>query len=324
MSRRIAVGGIVLLLALSIGSLVVGAAGVSLSDALSTLIHPGDTSIAHTVIFQIRMPRICAGILVGCALGVAGTILQATFANPIVDSSLVGVSTSSAVGAAAGLLIAPASPQIPMLIGALVSGSIALIILTRVRATGLTFTLYGFALGSLAGAVLAVIGSISHGHNSRSLLSWLFGSLSLATWSGVIEIAASLAIGTFIMWSQGQTLDISSLGAQDARHIGIDINKAHRRWLAATLILIAPTVALFGAIGFVGLAAPHLARRLGAVRHQHLLPASALIGAILVVAADTLARTLTGTTETPISITLALVGAPILFVALGRMSNDGN
>jgi len=323
-NRRIFAVCILLLVALSLVSLVVGAAGVGISDALRALVGAGHSDIAHTVVLQIRLPRIAAGIVVGCALGLAGAVLQATFANPIVDSSLVGISTSSAVGAAAGLLIVPSSPQIPMLIGALVAGTLAMAILTRVRATGLTFTLYGFALGSLAGAVLAVIGSISHGHNSRSLMSWLFGSLSLATWSAVMEVGVAVVVGALILARQGTTLDISSLGALGARHIGIDINAAQRRWLFACLVLIAPTVALFGAIGFVGLAAPHLARRLGALRHRQLLPLSALIGANLVVAADTLSRTLTGTTETPISITLALVGAPILFIALSRMRHEDN
>ncbi len=324
MNRRVVFASALALAALTVASLVVGAAGVSISDALAALVGAGHSDIAHTVVLQIRLPRVVAGIVVGCALGVAGTVLQATFANPIVDSSLVGISTSSAVGAAAGLLIVPLAPQIPMLLGALAAGSLAMIVLTRVRATGLTFTLYGFALGSLAGAILAVIGSVSHGHNSRSLMSWLFGSLSLATWSAVLEVSGAVIIGALILMRQSTTLDISSLGAQSARHIGVDIKSAQRRWLLASLVLIAPTVALFGAIGFVGLAAPHLARRLGALRHRHVLPLSALIGANLVVAADTLSRTLTGATETPISITLALVGAPILFIALSRMRYDDN
>ncbi len=322
MTRRHYIGLSVILLVVSTASLVVGAAGVSLNDALHALLGSHNSEIAHSVVYQIRLPRIMAGIAVGSALGLAGTVLQATFANPIVDSSLVGISTSSAVGAAAGLLLAPSSPQIPMIVGGLISGSLALVILTRLRASGLTFTLYGFALGSLAGAVLAVIGAISHGHNSRSLVSWLFGSLSLATWSSVIEVTCALVVGAALLARQGTLLDIVSLGTQQARNIGVNTTATQRRWLFASLILIAPTVAQFGAIGFVGLAAPHVARRLGAVRHSHVLPGSALIGALLVVTADVLARTISGTTETPLSITLALVGAPVLFVVLSRMRHD--
>jgi iron complex transport system permease protein len=253
----------------------------------------------------------------------AGALLQATFANPIVDSALIGISGSAACGAALALLIAPLTYlTATSVMGALVGAVLATLILARTRHSGLRFTLFGIALGAAASALLALIGSDSSRANSRSLTSWLFGSLALTTWTSVAVVATSLALGALMLRGQSTLLDVGSFGVQGAEHLGIDMKRQRVLWLLTVTVLVAPTVALFGAIGFVGLAVPHIARMLGAIKHQLLLPVSALVGAGVLTLADTTSRTIAGPIEIPLSITLALIGAPILFIVLRGMRDE--
>jgi len=318
-------------LVIVIASLCIGAADVSLSDLMSALLHPTSTTVTHGIVWDVRLPRIAAALVCGASLAMAGAVLQATFANPIVDSGLIGISGSAACGAALALLIVPATlvtstsvtgSLISALAGALVGAALAVVILARTRQTGLRFTLFGIALGAAASALLALIGSDSHRANGRSLMSWLFGSLALATWNGVAVVTMGLLIGILLLRGQGRLLDIGSFGVLNASHVGLDMKRQRVRWLITVTVLVAPSVSLFGAIGFVGLAVPHIARMMGAINHRTLLPTSALIGAGVLTLADTTSRTIAGPMEIPLSITLALIGAPILFIVLRGMRDE--
>jgi len=304
-------------------SLCLGAASVSLPDLIDALLHPSAATTTHGIIWDVRLPRIAAALVCGASLAMAGAVLQATFANPIVDSALIGISGSAACGAALGLLIAPLTQLISASIaGALIGAALAVFILVRTRQVGLRFTLFGIALGATASALLALVGSDSHRSSGRSLVSWLFGSLALTTWSSVAAVTISLVLGALLLRGQGHLLDVGSSGPASAAHLGMDIKRQRLRWLITVTVLVAPSVALFGAIGFVGLAVPHISRMLGAVNHKALLPVSALIGAGVVTLADTTSRTIAGPMEIPLSITLALFGAPILFLVLRGMRDE--
>jgi iron complex transport system permease protein len=312
---------VVLLVAFT--SLCIGAASLSMTDLVDTLLHPTAATINHGIIWDVRLPRIAAALVCGASLAMAGALLQATFSNPIVDSALIGISGSAACGAALALLLAPATQLTQASVaGSLAGAGLAAMILARTRHTGLRFTLYGIALGAASSALLALIGSDTHRSNGRSLVSWLFGSLALTTWRSVAVVAIGLIIGTLLLRGQHHMLDIGSWGADAARHLGIDMKHQRIRWLATVTLLVAPSVALFGAIGFIGLAVPHMARMLGAVNHRDLLPVSGIIGAGVLALADTVSRTIAGSMEIPLSITLALVGAPILFVVLRGMRDE--
>ena len=306
-----------------VASLCIGAASVSLPDLMDSLLHPSAATITHGIIWDVRLPRITAALVCGASLAMAGALLQATFANPIVDSSLIGISGSAACGAALALLVAPLKQLTSASIGGSLAGAgLAVIILARSRQTGLRFTLFGIALGAATSALLALIGSDTHRANGRSLLSWLFGSLALTTWTSVALVAISVIFGVLLLRGQSQLLDVGSLGLNSAEHLGIDMKHQRIRWLVTVTVLVVPSVALFGAIGFIGLAVPHIARMLGAVNHRALLPTAALIGAGVLTLADTVSRTIAGAMEIPLSITLALVGAPILFMVLRGMRDE--
>jgi len=313
----------VVLVAVVLVSLCIGAANISLPDLLDALLHPTAATITHGIVWDVRLPRILTALVCGASLAMAGAILQATFANPIVDSALIGISGSAACGAALALLVAPlAQVTSTSVAGSLLGAALAVFILVRTRQVGLRFTLFGIALGATASALLALIGSDSHRANGRSLVSWLFGSLALTTWPGVAAVTISLVVGSVMLRGQGTLLDVGSFGLQSATHLGIDMKGQRMRWLIAVTVLISPSVALFGSIGFVGLAVPHISRMLGAVNHRVLLPVSALMGAGLLTLADTTSRTVAGPMEIPLSITMALIGAPVLFIVLRSMRDE--
>ena len=309
--------------AIVVASLCVGAANVNLMDLMNALAHPTSDTVTHGIIWDVRLPRITAALTCGASLSLAGAVLQATFANPIVDSALVGISGFAACGAALGLVVAPLALLTTASVGgALIGASFATALLARSRHSGLRFTLFGIALGATASALLALIGSDTHRSNGRSLMSWLFGSLALTTWTSVATVAGSLVLGLLLLRGQGDLLDVGSFGTQSAEHLGIDVRRQRMRWLITVSVLAAPSVAMFGSIGFIGLAVPHIARMLGAVKHRVSLPATAILGAGVMTLADTVSRTLAGPMEIPLSITLALIGAPILFAVLRGMRSE--
>lgn len=304
-------------------SLNVGAAGLTIQDFLGGLTNQTGYEFSNSVIWDVRLPRILAAGICGASLAIAGAVLQSTFANPIADSSLVGISGSAALGGALGLFVTEGPNQtIFSILGAIIVALLCIWILTRTRFTGLRFTLFGFALGAIACALLALVTADSSRANSRSLATWLFGSLSLITWQAVSILLVSLFLGTLILRNQANSQDVVSMGLESARHLGQNIDLKRKVWLLSCLALIAPSVALCGVIGFVGLAVPHVARMLGAVRHRELLPITGLLGAIVVIGADTISRTIAGAFEIPLSITLGLLGAPVLLLVLRGMPNE--
>lgn len=312
---------LIAILIAAFSSLLVGAANLSLQDLVAAVGDDAQGQLARTILFEVRLPRITSAIAVGASLAVAGAILQSTFANPLVDSSLIGISTFASLGGALALASGMSSP-LSLVTGSVVATGLAAVVLNRSTYRGLRFVLFGFALGALGSALLAVAVELGRAQSSRSISSWLFGTLSLATWTASAITAFALLIGFLLIRNQYTPLDIATLGQASAAHLGLDMSVARRRWLLTAVILVAPSVALFGSIGFVGLVAPHLARAIGAISHRHLITVSALFGALVVLAADTAARTLSTQMELPLSLTLALFGAPTLFVVLRGYRHD--
>lgn len=299
-----------------------GAAQLSLSEMWATLWAPSQHPLTYSILIDIRLPRILAGVVCGIALALSGVILQSLFGNPIVDAAFIGVSGWASCGAAASLILLPTTNTwLGPTLGAGIASVLVLIFLSKSKYYGLRFTLFGFALGALANATLAVLATTQQTTNGRSLTSWLFGSLALSTWSHVWVMTAGLAIGFALLIGQARNLDIISLGGTPATHLGVDLKKLRLRLLTATVFLVCPSVALFGIIGFIGLAVPHLARLFGFTRHHLLLPASALIGVIVMSLSDLLSRLGPSGVEIPLSLTLALCGAPVLIVTLRRLRN---
>ncbi len=324
-----------LLVVVSLGSLNLGPDYISPTAiagmALQWLpIHPARTwsDVDLTIISLVRFPRLLTAILVGAALAVTGTAFQAMFRNPLADPGIIGTSA----GASMGAILALALPiQAAWLGFSLVSmaafggalGAMFLVyFLARVgnRLPSTTLLLAGFAVSAAMNAAAALIESLSD--QLRQMYIWLLGNLDQNTTQQLVTSLPLLAIGMLGLFALAGDLNVLLLGDEQAHYLGMHV--ARRRLLILVLgsLLAGTAVALAGLIAFVGLLVPHIARILFGANHRLLLPASALLGAIFLVVADTLARMVLAPQELPVGLVTALVGAPWFLVLLRRKKGE--
>ncbi|MEU5153912.1 iron ABC transporter permease [Glycomyces sp. NPDC021274] len=276
------------------------------------------------IVWGLRAPRALLGACVGAALAVAGTAVQALVRNPLADPYLLGVASGASTGAAASILFGFGAGVLGLTGSALVGALAAIALVFAVARTG--GTLIGarlvFAGISVAFALSALTNFLIFASDSRdgarAVMFWSLGSLAQAHW-GTLPIAAAAAVViTLAMTGWGRRLDALAIGDDAAHSLGTDPTRF--RAMAALLVgfAVAAAVAVAGAIGFVGLVVPHLVRLMVGASHRLVVPASALAGAILLVWADALARTLLAPGEIPLGILTALVGTPLLIILVRR------
>lgn len=330
---------VILLLFLALGisalaSLGWGASDASLLAVARELTWGGEELSARdrVIILDIRLPRVALGILIGAALAVSGAVMQGLFRNPLADPGLVGVSSGAALGAisvivlGAGLL-APFTTAfgiyalpIAAFFGSLAVTSILYLVATRRGRTSVaTMLLAGIALGALAMAASGVLIYLADDRQLRDLTFWSLGSLAGATWTKIASagpiIVLALAAAPFL----ARSLNGLALGEATAGHLGIPVQRMKNVGVLAVAGATGAAVAVSGGIGFVGIVVPHLLRLLIGPDNRYLLPASALLGAVLLLMADAVARTIVAPAELPIGIVTAAVGAPFfLWILLRR------
>jgi iron complex transport system permease protein len=322
--------GLVLTVALAGALALAGASGavpVQAADWLA-LFEDERSGGAH-VLWDLRLPRALLAALVGAALGLAGALTQGLFRNPLADPGLLGV-TSGAVCAAALVLtvFAAATGGVPSawrpwvlpvsaFVGALavcwVLASVARW-LTPGSVAGLLLT--GLALNALTMAVVGLCSYVADDEQLRSLTFWTLGSLAGATWAVVTVLAVALAAALLQARRLAQALNALALGEATAGHVGVDVARLRRRLIVVVALLSALAVAWCGLIGFIGLMAPHLVRGVAGADQRAVLPLAALAGAVLLVLADTAARTVAIPAELPVGILTALIGAPAFLLLL--------
>ncbi|MCG2621075.1 iron chelate uptake ABC transporter family permease subunit [Arthrobacter sp. I2-34] len=315
-------------LVLSITAAVtIGPASISAFDVWgSALKHLGLGGIRlpgllDGIVWDLRLPRVLTAACVGAGLAMSGVVMQAITRNALADPYLLGLSSGASLGAVAVLLLGVAI----LLPVAAFAGAMAALVVTLALATAsgsLTPTktvLAGLAISSLASSVTSfVIFWSAQGDSYREVLGWLMGSLGGATWqSVVISAGALLVVGSPIV-AAGRILDGFAFGDASAASLGINVPAVRWVMLAAAALLTGAMVAVSGSIGFVGLILPHMVRLLVGTGHRALLPLSALAGALFLVWADTLARSVLGPVEVPVGIITALVGAPVFALLLWR------
>jgi iron complex transport system permease protein len=289
----------------------------------SALFSPG----SNEILWQIRIPRVAAAVVVGASLALAGLMAQGACNNALAEPSILGTTS----GAALGTVVA-------VLTGIVQVGSIAAIACGAVGAllaTSLTFKLanlrsqlssfaliiVGIAVSASLTAIVGLVSSMVTRADARSISFWNFGSLALITRDNLIGISGTAIIGGLIAWKIAPSLDRLSLGDATAFHLGIDVARVRLIALIALSILAGGAVSTVGSIAFIGLAAPHIARFIYGPIHRNLVIHTAVIGALLVVVADTLARTVAQPNELPIGLITSLLGAPVL-VALVTVKNN--
>lgn len=284
----------------------------------------GAATTSVEIILNLRAPRIAIALIVGIGLGAAGAILQGTFRNPLADPGIVGVSAGSALGAAIAIAVGAAYGSVAAAVGAVLGGLIAMGLVARVahehgRTEVVTLVLAGVAVTAFAAAMISV--TVAFADMSRSVSFWTQGSLSLGSWSGAAAILPLVVGGLAGALVLARSLDVLSLGDQAASTSGVNVRRTRLGALAAAVLLVAGGVAVVGVIAFVGLVVPHVVRRLIGPTHRALIVGSACAGAVLLVLADTIARTVVAPIELPIGVVTAAIGAPAFLLLIVRTRN---
>jgi len=273
------------------------------------------------IVMSIRMPRIALAAVVGFALAAAGTVMQGFFRNPMADPSIIGVSSGAAAGAVASIVVPSVLPggldlQAAAFLGALVTAFVVYAVATEGGHTPVaTLLLAGVAIQTFLGAVVSYL-LLMAGESVNDALYWLMGHLSGAGWgeAGTAALAVLPLFGVLLFYTED--LNVLLLGEEDARSLGIEVERTKRLLLATSSVVTGAAVAVTGVIGFVGLIVPHALRLVVGPDHRVLLPASAVAGATFLVATDTVARTALGGSELPVGIVTAALGAPFFLYLL--------
>ncbi|TFB98973.1 putative F420-0 ABC transporter permease subunit [Cryobacterium sp. HLT2-28] len=314
------------LLLVCAAAVAVGPADVGLADVLASvgghLGLPGMTDVpplTDSIVWQLRLPRVLTAAAVGAGLALSGAVMQSVTRNPLADPYLLGLSSGASLGAVCVVIlgVAFALPAAAFL-GAL-SALVATLSIARV---GGTITPGRAVLSGLAIAQLGAAGTSfvifwsAKGDSYREILNWLLGSLAGSSWTSVlISGSALVVVGTGIVLSATR-LDAFAFGDTAAASLGINVNATRWALLGAVALLTGAMVAVSGAIGFVGLILPHLVRGLSGPGHRRLLPLTVVFGALFLVVADTLARTVFDPRELPVGIITALIGVPVFIVLI--------
>lgn len=325
-----------ILFAVVVVALKMGAVPVSLYGLGRDLIRVAfrQTSQLSTeyklIIFDIRLPRILLGIFVGASLSVAGASFQALLRNPLADPYVLGVSSGAAVGAIVSLIIEPHLPLPPEIaalftpIGAFLGAALTvsgvyLLGRRQGQIDSSTLLLAGIITASFLSAIIMLFMSTLTGGNYRGLAFWMMGDLStplppIEAW--ILRLGFFLAAGT--IYTTAADLNLLLAGEQEARHLGVDVPRVRLVVYIAASLLTGFAVSVSGAIGYVGLLVPHVMRLIFGSDHRILLPTVAFGGAIAVVIADALARTVVSPAELPVGAMTAIAGAPLFLYLLRR------
>jgi iron complex transport system permease protein len=306
------------LLAMVALSLSVGA--TQIENLFWALLNPTSDTSAAEILWQIRIPRIATALIVGAALGVAGALAQGATNNPLAEPAILGTSAGAALAVVIGVLanvvaIGSVGAMVIAAIGALLATLLTLRFATLDRnVSPLNLVIVGLSISATISAVVGLLTTAISRSDARSISFWSFGSLALTNSSDLIGLLLFTLLGTSVALVIAPNLDLLSLGDTTARHLGIDPRKVRRLALISLAILIGAAVSTVGTISFLGLAAPHIARLIGGPKHRPLILQSALLGATILLIADTLARTIAAPNELNVGLFTALIGAPILAI----------
>jgi iron complex transport system permease protein len=315
-----------LLLAAMLVAAGVGPYRIAPTDVAAALIgrccRAADAATVDVVLFNIRLPRVIAAVLVGAALAAAGATYQTLFRNPLVSPDILGVSTGAALGAVIGILLGLPVAAIQFLgFGAGLATVAVVVTLAHALRTGgqlLVLVLAGIVVGALAGAAISLVKVLADPYDQLPAITfWLLGSLAGAKAADVAAIVPAVLAGLVPLVLLRWRIGVLSLGDDEAKALGVDVGRLRAIAIAGATLITASVVAISGVIGWVGLMVPHMARMLIGPRFDRMLPAAILLGAAFMVAIDTLART-AARIEIPLGVLTAVVGGPAFVWLLAR------
>lgn len=324
-----------LLVALSF-SLGLGAMDIPVKDVLMILLrkaglfeHYAVPEQYETVIHIVRLPRVLLGVLVGAGLGISGAAVQGIFRNPLAEPGLIGISAGASliavviialeIGVLSGL--GNLLGYYLLAFGAFAGAGIAAMLVYQISRTDgrpnvATMLLAGIAINALAGALTGLITYLANEQQLRNITFWMLGSLAGATWETVLALLPFVVIPVILLPLMGKALNAFALGEAQADHLGLKVNIVKRKVVILATMAVGAAVAVSGVIGFVGLLVPHTIRLFIGVDNKYVLPASALLGALILTLADMIARTVVSPVELPIGVITALLGTPLFLYIL--------
>jgi len=301
-------------------SLVTGSTEIAMKDAMAAVLG-APAEPAHTVVMELRVPRVLSALAIGALLAVAGTLLQALFRNPLADSYVLGVSGGSSLGALLALLVGGSLwlVQASAAAGAVLA---TLLVLALARGGGtVRVLLTGVVLASACGALVTLVLVLADNGQLRGMMFWLAGDLGWAARPWTMAGAALLATAAVSLLAR--PLDVLATGETTAQSLGLDLGRWRMIIVILAGMLTAGAVIQGGTIGFVGMVVPHLVRlAFRTAAHRVVVPAAALAGGTLLAAADLVARTVAAPRQLPVGAIMALLGVPI-FLALLRRFETG-
>ncbi|MCX5723305.1 MAG: iron ABC transporter permease [Nitrospirae bacterium] len=276
------------------------------------------------ILMQVRLPRLLLGLLVGACLASVGVVLQALLRNPLADPYVLGVSSGAALGVALAILLGIGSTFLALSVLPLcgfAGGLLSLVVVYRMavsygRLPIHSLLLAGVILNSIFSALIMFITSIMEPNRSAGTMTWLMGTLTAPSYPALAILTCYLLGGLFLLLKQARKLNVLTLGEESARSLGIETERVKRQVYLLSALITGAVVSVSGMIGFVGMVIPHAVRLMLGADHRLLLPASALVGGMYLMAADTLARTLLSPAEIPVGIITALAGGPFFIYLL--------
>lgn len=335
-TRRLLLAGLaVTLCIISFLALAIGPVSIGAGDIAAALWPAENLPRDAQIVQQIRLPRMMLGLCVGAVLGVCGAALQSLFRNPLADPGIIGVSSGAAL--AAGLVIVTGNSLAPgfmgwagiyaLPLGAFAGSMIAIVsIYALSQRAGTTSSasliLAGIAINAMAGAALGYLTFLSSDNQLRQLTFWTLGSLGRITWESLLPVTILMGVAVALTLRMAAQLNTYLLGEREAGHLGLNVEAMKKKLIVLGALGVGSAVAVTGIIGFVGLAAPHIIRLFAGADHRIVLPGSALLGALLVMSADLIARTAVAPAELPIGVLTSALGGPFFLWLLGRYRRE--
>jgi len=296
---------------------------LAVSIFISSLIGAVDIPLSNEIVFDIRLPRIILGALIGILLSCSGAILQSVLKNPLSDPYILGVSSGAAVGAALAFSLSLFSFFIVPIFAFIGALAAVFLVYKVANVRGLispqTLILSGVSVSMLLSAILTLI--VLFGNSIYPIYFWLLGGLSGANWNIVLNILPYAVFGLVFSMIFEKELNILSLGDETAMSLGVNVGLLRSIFLIISSFMAAAAVSVSGIIGFVGLIIPHIVRIIFGSDNRILLPVSAILGAVFLILADTIARTIFSPIEIPVGIVTAFFGVPFFIYVLRNRKN---
>jgi iron complex transport system permease protein len=310
-------------LGVMLGGAALGSIAFPFAAVVAAIVHPNVTTDVGRILWDLRLARVLLAALVGGALGVSGMLLQTMLRNPLVDPYLTGTSAGAACAVALGIAAGVGAPALPLLAFVAALGTAALVAALARTGAGISterLILAGVSLSALFGGIVTLVILLAPTQSmTLSILGWLGGSLAGRGWPDLRIASVYGALGMLAAFALAPALNALRLGERRARALGVDVDRAQWAIVGSASLLTAAAVSVSGVVGFVGLIVPHVVRKLVGSDARFALPASALVGAMFVVVADTLARSIVPPIELPLGVLLSMIGVPaFIYLAFRR------